>query len=128
MKQAPYCKPTTVKPSVIPLVINNIITLRNQHGYSQEYMAQQMGLSTQSYSNIERQITQLSAAHIESIAQVLDVDPCVLWFFNLTPRDEYAYKLHQSYLMALNKMNKQSIQIDLLIQQNALLTKLLHNK
>jgi len=112
----------SIKNSVIPLVINNIISLRNQRGYSQEYMAQEMNISTQSYGNIERQVTQLSAIHIELIAHVLNVEPYKLWCNNMTPRNEHTNPLHQEALSPIDQLTQQ---INQLTQQNEILINLL---
>jgi transcriptional regulator with XRE-family HTH domain len=49
--------------------------LRELKNFTQEYMAQQMGLSTRAYSKIESGETQLTINRLNEIAAILEVDP-----------------------------------------------------
>lgn len=49
--------------------------LRELKNYTQEYMAQQLGLSTRAYSKIETGETQLTINRLNEIASILGVDP-----------------------------------------------------
>ena len=49
--------------------------LRELKNYTQEYMAQQLGLSTRAYSKIETGETQLTINRLNEIATILGVDP-----------------------------------------------------
>lgn len=50
---------------------DKIRILRTMKGFSQENMAEMMGISRLAYGNIERNNTNLSKAHLEKIAEVL---------------------------------------------------------
>jgi len=54
-------------------IINRIKSLRIERGYSQEYMAQKLGIAHNNYGKIERGITQLTYTRIQEIARILDV-------------------------------------------------------
>jgi transcriptional regulator with XRE-family HTH domain len=49
--------------------------LRELKNFTQEYMAQQLGLSTRAYSKIESGETQLTINRLNEIAAILEVDP-----------------------------------------------------
>jgi transcriptional regulator with XRE-family HTH domain len=49
--------------------------LRELKNFTQEYMAQQLGLSTRAYSKIESGETQLTINRLNEIAAILKVDP-----------------------------------------------------
>lgn len=62
--------------------IIKIRQLRELRGYSQQYMAQQLGISQRAYSKIERNETQLNWKRIAEIASILDIDPIQLVTFD----------------------------------------------
>jgi transcriptional regulator with XRE-family HTH domain len=49
--------------------------LRELKNFTQEYVAQQLGLSTRAYSKIETGETQLTINRLNEIASILGVDP-----------------------------------------------------
>ena len=49
--------------------------LRELNNYTQEYMAQQLGLSTRAYSKIETGETQLTINRLNEISSILGIDP-----------------------------------------------------
>ena len=49
--------------------------LRELKNFTQEYMAQQLGLSTRAYSKIETGETQLTINRLNEISTILGVDP-----------------------------------------------------
>ena len=49
----------------------NLRKIRELKGYSQEYMAQQLEISTKSYSRIEKGETKLSILRLDRIASIL---------------------------------------------------------
>ena len=59
--------------------IKKIRELRN---YSQDYMADRLGISQVSYSRIEKGQTKLDLERMQHIAAVLEVDPVFLMSFN----------------------------------------------
>jgi len=105
-------------PDVIP-VINNIIRIRKDHGYSQEYMAQQLQISVLTYGKIESRQTQLKADRITQIARVLGVDPIVLWFTDELPKNQHdckMYYLQQKQLQLMEKIYDKFPQIFKLLE------------
>ena len=60
-----------------------ILTVRNAKGYSQEYMAQKLGLSDQSaYSKIEKGKTRLDLPMLEAIAKIFEMSAPELLAFD----------------------------------------------
>lgn len=59
--------------------IKKIRELRN---YSQEYLAERLGISQVSYSRIENGQTRLDLQRMKQIAEVLEVDPVMLLSFD----------------------------------------------
>jgi transcriptional regulator with XRE-family HTH domain len=53
----------------------NIKQLRELKNFTQEYMAQQLGLTTRAYSKIETGETQLTINRLNEISKILSVDP-----------------------------------------------------
>ena len=49
--------------------------LRELKNFTQEYMAQQLGLSTRAYSKIETGETQLTINRLNEISSILGIDP-----------------------------------------------------
>lgn len=54
---------------------DKIRILREMKGYSQEYMAEQVGMSQTGYSKIERDETDIAFSRLEQIANILEVKP-----------------------------------------------------
>ena len=55
-------------------VHEKIRALRNVSQYTQEYMAERLGMSTSGYAKMERGITRLSMEKLEKISQILGVE------------------------------------------------------
>jgi len=60
----------------------NIRVFREIKGYSQDYMANKIGISQRTYSNIEADKSKVDTELIKSIASVLEIDPIRLLSFN----------------------------------------------
>ncbi|AYA34954.1 XRE family transcriptional regulator [Enterococcus faecium] len=58
---------------------NNVARLRKEHGYSQEELAQKIGLKKQSISNIERGVRYPTFETLEKIAQLFNATPIQLF-------------------------------------------------
>lgn len=56
----------------------NIKKLREFRGYTQEYMAEQLGIGQKTYSNIEADTGKVNKSQIEKISDILDVHPLFL--------------------------------------------------
>jgi transcriptional regulator with XRE-family HTH domain len=63
-------------------VLKNIRSLRSLRGWSQEVMAEKLGISVHGYSNIERGETDVQLSRLQEIAQVLEVDVADLFTFD----------------------------------------------
>lgn len=55
------------------ILANNIRTLRHQHNWSQEDVANRLGISIPAFSKIETGVTDVNLSRIEQIANVLGV-------------------------------------------------------
>jgi len=64
-------------------------------GYSQEYIANQLGMSQSAYSNMERGNTEVSANRLCEIADLLEVPPLLL-----LPKSKYGSNINLSTLKA----------------------------
>ena len=53
---------------------NNIKRIRDQKGYSQEFMALQLHISQASYARMENQESKLSVDRLQKIADILETD------------------------------------------------------
>ena len=53
---------------------NNIRTLRHQRGWSQEDIANRLGISIPAFSKIETGITDVNLSRLEQIANIYDID------------------------------------------------------
>jgi len=57
---------------------NKLRLLRLKKGFSQESIAFELGISQKSYSNIENGKTELKNDRIIKLAEILEVNPCVI--------------------------------------------------
>jgi transcriptional regulator with XRE-family HTH domain len=55
-----------------------IRTLRELKGYSQEYMAEKLGISQSNYSRLENSEAEITLTRLEEVSEILDIDPLVL--------------------------------------------------
>lgn len=55
--------------------IYKIRKIRGQKGFSQEYMASQLGVSQRTYGRLEAGKSKISIENLRKISEVLDVDP-----------------------------------------------------
>lgn len=60
----------------------NIKRLRELKNWSQEFMADALGISTRAYSKIEAGETQLSIKRLNEISQILQVNPIKILVFD----------------------------------------------
>jgi len=63
-------------------VADNIRKIRTLRNYTQQFMAQELGISQKSYSNIENNIHTLSMERFLKIASILGVSPAELLHFS----------------------------------------------
>ena len=49
--------------------------IRVEKGFSQEYVAEKLGMTSPAFSNIERDKTQITWDRIEEISRILEIDP-----------------------------------------------------
>lgn len=58
---------------MIVLIADQIRKLRTEKSFSQDYMAEKLGISQQAYSKIENHISETSLSRLQQIASILDV-------------------------------------------------------
>ena len=63
----------------IGVKVKRIRELRN---YSQEYMAEKLGISQEAYSRLETGKTKLDLQRMNNIASILEIDPIILLSFD----------------------------------------------
>jgi transcriptional regulator with XRE-family HTH domain len=61
---------------------NNIRSIRELKNYTQEYMADELGISQAGYSKIEKGKTDLSFKKLTQIASIFEISPEVLFHFD----------------------------------------------
>lgn len=64
------------------LLRENIRKIRELRNYTQEYMADQLGLSVSGYGKIERSDSDINLSRITQISEILNVSRAVLLEFN----------------------------------------------
>jgi len=64
----------TTKKKTNKSVGKNIRTLRHQHGWSQEDVANRLGISIPAFSKIETGVTDINLSRLEQIANIFDVN------------------------------------------------------
>lgn len=62
---------------------SKIRKIRELKGYSQEYVASQLSLTTKGYSNIENNITKVSIERLASICSIFEITPEAMIDFDL---------------------------------------------
>ena len=62
--------------------------IRKFKKYTQEFVAEKMGIETKSLSNIERGLFYPTAENLEKISKILEVQPCELFDFEHHKSDE----------------------------------------
>ncbi|MCK5831120.1 MAG: helix-turn-helix transcriptional regulator [Methylococcales bacterium] len=60
---------------------NKVRFLRKEHGWTQEYMAEKLSMTPNSYSNLERGVTDIRNSHLERIAKIFGIDLLDLYNF-----------------------------------------------
>jgi len=60
----------------------NIRKVRELRGYTQEYMAEKLGISQRAYSSIEKENKKIDTERLKKISEVLEVDVFDLLNFN----------------------------------------------
>jgi transcriptional regulator with XRE-family HTH domain len=105
--------------------------IRELKNFTQEYMAQKLGLSTRAYSKIESGETQLTINRLNEISAIMGVPPMeVLGFddkqvFNNCKQDGYIGINHISIPDKLIQQYEETIQA---LKEQVQLLKLLHEK
>jgi transcriptional regulator with XRE-family HTH domain len=101
----------------VKLLRENIRKIRELRNYTQEYMADQLGLSVSGYGKIERSDSDINLSRITQIAEILDVSRAVLLEFNsdeiLTHlQNEKATKTDQLKVQSKNTSHQNGISDD----------------
>ena len=58
-------------------ILMNIILERTKKGYSQEYMAERLGIGQKTFCKLEKGHTKLSVERLKKIAFILKKDICI---------------------------------------------------
>ena len=95
------------------LLRENIRKIRELRNYTQEYMADQLGLSVSGYGKIERSDSDINLSRITQIAEILNVSRTALLEFN---SDDMLKSLDEEN----NKQNNSSIPVATPSQQSSL--------
>lgn len=64
----------TIKKKTNKSVGKNIRALRHQHGWSQEDVANRLGISIPAFSKIETGVTDINLSRLEQIANIFDIN------------------------------------------------------
>lgn len=64
----------TIKKQTNKSVGKNIRALRHQHGWSQEDVANRLGISIPAFSKIETGVTDINLSRLEQIANIFDIN------------------------------------------------------
>jgi transcriptional regulator with XRE-family HTH domain len=59
----------------MPAIGNKVKKLRELKGYKQEYMAERLGITQQSYSKLESEKTDIPFSRIEQLAEIFEMKP-----------------------------------------------------
>ncbi len=85
-------------------VLFNIRKTREQKNYTQEYLAQQLGIDIKSYSNIENGVSKLSIDRLFKISEILETPPES--FLNPSQNFSFTHCANSGYLNYPNFNNE----------------------
>lgn len=85
-------------------VINNIVELRKNHGYSQQEIADKLNITRQTYIKIEKGDSEANVTQLEQLANLYGI-PVEEFFYGVQNID----KFKQMYLYILSKFKKNGI-------------------
>lgn len=74
---------------------------REMKKFTQEYVAEKMGISQNAYSKIENNITQLTVNHLKKLSEILEIS------INELMRDEY--EIHRPLSMQAQSVSKEAL-------------------
>lgn len=66
----------------------NIRTFRHQHGWSQEDVANRLGISIPAFSKIETGVTDINLSRLEQIADIYEIDVVQLFSMNFEEEEQ----------------------------------------
>lgn len=113
------------------LITDEIRRLRMAKSFSQDYMAEKLGITQQAYSKIENQISEASISRLQQICEILDVPlPKLLGLDeetlgtgeedNLTPSERKVYHeiiVNQQHIIEKQEETIRSISASLVMMQ-----------
>lgn len=102
----------------------NIRTMRHQHGWSQEDVANRLGISIPAFSKIETGVTDINLSRLEQIANVFEVS--VVYLLSMDANDVEHEPSHLS--IAQKKLVDREAEIATLQRKVILLYEELRNK
>lgn len=113
-----------INNKAINSVGNNIRTLRHQRGWSQEDVANRLGISIPAFSKIETGITDVNLSRLEQIANIYEITVVQLLGLGLTESE----KQYSSMSAAQKKLNAREAEIAELQRKVIELYEELHNR
>ena len=99
-------------------VSERIRILREMKGLSQENMAQELGITQQGYSTLERKGVSMKLCHLQAIAAVLDINVSVILSTTslLPEKDELAFNSRLSALKIEVELLREKVRLQELLQ------------
>lgn len=95
---------------MVMLIAEEIRRLRMAKSFSQDYMAEKLGITQQAYSKIENQISEASISRLQQISEILDVPlPQLLGLTETTAEDGDGLTLSERKLYHEIIVNQQRI-------------------
>jgi transcriptional regulator with XRE-family HTH domain len=88
----------TIKKKTNKTIGKNIRAFRHQHGWSQEDVANRLGISIPAFSKIETGVTDINLSRLEQIADIYEID-----VVNLLSADMEEIEVEPSSLSILQK-------------------------
>ncbi len=83
-------------------ILEKIRNIRLSHGYTQEYMAEKLGIDTVNYGRIERGKSKLSLERFIRICEILEVSPTDLLNNEKNGIIDYLKKIYETEIEILN--------------------------
>lgn len=84
----------------------NIRKLREKKGFSQEYVAQELGINQSTYGKIERENTKISIDRLMKISEILNED--IINLLDLNPKNTFHQKNEgNGYVENINNENSE---------------------
>lgn len=102
-------------------ILNELIEIRKSRGFSQDFVANQLGVTQKTYSNFENSVSKISIERLYAVAKILRVDLNEL----LMKGDvNYEFESQASQLAEIEALRKMvQLQSDIIMNLRGLLNK-----